>query len=417
MLEKLSELLKLKRSISYYADRLTRQFEREVTEDEVRELLKELRSVEKESLEEIETVSVCKGIISEDVNYKTGQKVVTLKSDKPLNKEELEELAGIDNKTSFLERSWLKSHLTNSWTYSLNVRYANSAESFLTNFENFLKDFKSSYTPIKKEDIIKHDILENKFLVQISLADYHLDKQTLTQATLEERIKVYRTTIQALIYKAYMNYGIDEIVYVIGNDFFNSDNFNQTTTAGTQQFLNTSWFNSFEEGFKLQVWAIEFLKTFCNKLHVVHVMSNHDRVTGYHLAHSLEVYFKEDSEITFDRSSEHTKVYKYGSNFLGYNHGDTDLGKLPAYFASKFSKIWGETKHREISVGHLHNKKKYSFTIGSNEIEGIRINVLPGSTPSDVWYEMKLYDLAIKAGIAKIYDKNLGYVGEIEHKI
>lgn len=52
---------------------------------------------------------------------KTGNETLTFQSSKPLSPKEIQELAQVDNLTSFVDRTWLKSHKNGTWTYSINT--------------------------------------------------------------------------------------------------------------------------------------------------------------------------------------------------------------------------------------------------------------------------------------------------------
>ena len=58
-------------------------------------------------------------ILETETDHNTGNQRITLTSDKPLNPKEIEELVGVDNISTFVDRSWLKSHKNGTWTYSI----------------------------------------------------------------------------------------------------------------------------------------------------------------------------------------------------------------------------------------------------------------------------------------------------------
>jgi hypothetical protein len=239
----------------------------------------------------------------------------------------------------------------------------------------------------------------------------------LNRTTIEEKVELYHSVLDSLLYQAYRNTYIDEIVYLIGNDFLHTDNYQNSTCALTPQDTNAQWYDAYEIGFDVMVKSINKLKQFCNKLRVVHVPSNHARTKEYYMAHALEVYFKPDSNIVFDRTPDNTKVYTYGDCFIGMAHGDTDIHRLPLYFSSRYYKEWGQCKHKEVALADKHHRKSIKVSLEANELEGIRMFIAPSLSPTDKWHKDRLYDLAIRAGICRIYDKEKGYKVEFEERI
>ena len=412
MLERLQQLIGWKESYSFITEKINKEFNLTLTVDEIKGLVK--------SFKQGKTIQASKEegfkIVGEKNSYLKGESEYTVESIKPLTQEQLEILLRIDKTKSFIKMTWLKSHKGGKWTYSILVMNKAPHEQSVDQFTKFLNSYSKNFVKPKLDTNFLQSEYDNKHVAVISLTDFHLDKLTLTEESLADKIKLYRTTLSTLIYRAYKSFGIDKIIFVIGNDFFHTDNFHGQTTNGTPQDIQTSWFNAYEEGFKLLDWAIDFLHGFA-PVHVVHVMSNHDRVKGYYLAHALEVLYQDTPTVTFDRASSHTKVVTYGNNFFGFHHGDTEVTKLPLYFASKYGQDWGLTKYRNILLGDKHHKKQYKFNISNQEIEGVRVNFLPSLSATDKWHELKGFDLAIRSGIVYLYDLEKGYVAEFEHKI
>src|SRR5690348_12407305 len=104
LLSKLQQLLTHKKSKSYYCSKLS------ISEEYLEELLKELKKEDNQGKDQ--------NLISQEEDYKTGSRKITLESDKPLSPKEIEQLAGVDNISTFIDRVWSKSHKNGTWTYS-----------------------------------------------------------------------------------------------------------------------------------------------------------------------------------------------------------------------------------------------------------------------------------------------------------
>lgn len=343
-----------------------------------------------------------------------------LSSKEALTEDEVYEECKMDKTKWIMTQIWHKKRAT-GFVYSADfkLKFDNHIDRVKDNIEEILKNYKTTYTPLTKEDIILNIKFTDPCAVYISLTDAHLDRLTTSGRTLEQGINQYLETIDFLIMKSFCCNLIDEVVYVIGNDLFNSDTYYTTTTAGTPQHDNVMYDESYEKIFDMQVKAINKLKQFCNKLHVKFVPGNHDRTKGFYLVHALEVYFKHDKNIIFDRSFDNTKVYTYGKNFIGMHHGDTKPEDLPLYFASKYSIEWGKTNFKEIALGDKHVKKSWQMRVKptEDELNGIRIFMTPSLCDNSLWEKHGLMDTSISAGICRIYSKETGKVGEFEHRL
>lgn len=67
----------------------------------------------------VSIVKDCLGVTETETDHQTGNQKFIVNSDKPLSPKEIEEMVGVDNITTFVDRSWLKSHRDGTWTYSV----------------------------------------------------------------------------------------------------------------------------------------------------------------------------------------------------------------------------------------------------------------------------------------------------------
>lgn len=294
----------------------------------------------------------------------------------------------------------------------------NDAEKIEMDWEEFLSNYEFKYTPLTKKDIILNDSFGKPTCLLLSIADFHLEKRTIDGKTLDEKVDLYKRTVDNILQTAYKAHLLDEIVYVTSNDFLHVDNYQESTTKLTPQQSSTTWYNSYEVGFDLQAHTIQKLKQFCNKLTVVHVPSNHSRTKEYYLVHALSVMFSADPKIVFNRTAEPTKCFVYGNTFIGMHHGDVkSVAMLPNYFASKFKQEWGQCKFSEIALADKHHKKEWIHALTKDEVCGTRMFICPSMSGEDIWHKDSLYDLAIKASVGRLYDKEKGFCGEIEERV
>lgn len=322
------------------------------------------------------------------------------------------------------ERVWQIDKLVhNAWgkegkqNFQVKAWLSKKGETEVDKLEKLLDAYHTTYTPLRKADILINDVFVNPVSLFISLADPHIDKRTLDKTTIEDKMASYLSVLDKLLFRAFKSHNIEEIVYVLGNDYFTSDNYFPSTTNGTPQSVTNEYDDSYEKGFHLAVTAINKLRQFCRNLKIVFVPANHDRTKSFCLLHALSVYFSSDEHIIFDRAADNTKVHVYGDTFIGMHHGDTIMEKMPTYFASKYRKEWGSCKYTEIALADKHHKKQWKFSLSEEEVNGIRMFISPSLTSADVWHKDKCFDLSILAGVIRIYDKEKGYIGELEERI
>jgi hypothetical protein len=290
-------------------------------------------------------------------------------------------------------------------------------QKFALDLGDYLKNYKTDYKPIKLSEKVINDKFDNKVSVVISLCDFHLDKLDREMVPVEQRLELYNETVDTLIRRAYLTHNIEEIVFVIGNDLFQTDTIQGTTVKGTPVASSQRWDKAYEMGFDLMRNTISKLSTYAEKVKVVLSGGNHSFSKEYFLSHALDLYFESDPNITFDRTSEKYKAHVYGETALFFNHGDNINDKLPLLFAQTFRDIWGSTKYSEILVGDKHfNNEKRTYT-SQSESQGTRMRILPALTGTDQWHYDNLFINSIQAGIALVYDKVKGKISEYEHRI
>jgi hypothetical protein len=144
-------------------------------------------------------------------------------------------------------------------------------------------------------------------------------------------------------------------------------------------------------------------------------MSNHDYQSGFHLAHALKSWFRNDPEITFDISVAHRKYYQYGSNLIGLEHGDgAKMDNLPLMMAQEKPLLWSETKFRYWYLHHLHHKVKHKWRDAKDFI-GVTVEYMRSPSGTDSWHSRKGYVGVPKAVEGFIHEKESGQVARLVH--
>ena len=261
----------------------------------------------------------------------------------------------------------------------------------------------SKYSPVNQFKFTKKSVNQNNVLL-LSLPDYHIGRETLSMDIVEKYINV----LSNIISKTDMS-TIEKIVYVIGNDFFNSDS-NYATTKGTPQFDFNTWTETWNFGKNLLLHSVEFLKQFNLPIDIINVPGNHDANKMFYLGDLVSSYFRNDTQIKVDNRTQLFKEYIYGNSLLMFEHGEMREGDYPLIMASEFPKQWGDSKFRYTFCGHLHHQIVKEFR------GNCFVKFLPSLAKSSTWELSKGYKTSPKAEACiinstdgLIYNININY--------
>jgi len=266
------------------------------------------------------------------------------------------------------------------------------------------------YSPVKPRTV-QHS--SDNILV-INIVDLHIGQLSWGQESGENYdYKIARTRYQGLItdiiakslYKEY-----EKITFVIGNDFFNSDNMDGLTTKGTKQTNDIRPQKMFDKGADLLVWGLDALRSAfqTTPIETLLIPGNHDTLTAYYAAKYLYAWFRNDDTVTIDISPKKHKGFAYGATALLFTHGENELKNL-AWVYTEFRPLIGKTKVTEIHAGHLHKVKV-------EEKNGAIVYTNPSPTALDNWTYGQGYG-AVAQTISRVYNKEKGLEFEIHSKV
>lgn len=402
LLSRLRELLRRKQSKSFYAYRLG------ITENEVDELLKEIRESDEDPNDTLKAPLLCESV--RKTNNEKGTIESTIIVDfEPKDDIELAALHKINLDKYIIVNYWSKLLPNGKFTSSIFSKKKEAKDYTAEDFAKFLVDYESNYIPQPQPELERAKLID----VEISLSDFHLAKRHIDgDNSPSVRCKRYFEAATNLIYDVKALYDIDRIVFPISNDFFHTDNYQHQTTAGTPQETIVDYAHEYELGFALLVDTIAMLKNVCKELHVVLVQGNHDRTKSYYLAHALDVYFHADPNIYFDREHSVVKATMLGETFIGYHHGNCKIEDLPLLFATHpdYSQMFGYAKYREVHTGDKHHYM-------AKEVKGVRIQQMPSLSGTDRWHQDNNFVHSVRAALALVYDKELGKISEFEFRL
>lgn len=265
----------------------------------------------------------------------------------------------------------------------------------------------------------KPETEDEKNLLEISIFDLHIGKLAWGGETGENYdVKIARhrflTSIETLLKRA-QGFNYERILFPVGNDFFNSDTMNNTTTKGTPQDEDLRWQKTFKVGCRLLVDAINMLKQTGVPVDVVVIPGNHDFERSFYLGEYLDSWFSKDAGVIVNNGASPRKYYRYGNVLLGLTHGNEEKeSSLPLIMATDIESkpMWSETKFHEWHLAHIHRKRTVQYDINKsrllNEDLGVTIRYLSSLTGTEEWHHKKGFVGATKAADGFIWNHKFG---------
>jgi len=344
-------------------------------------------------------------VIETHQNLETGtSKITGISSKEPKTPDEIIKILGIDTKLWKLSQFWNKEQ-NSKWLISALITRLPQQDLIQNSFiENLSKYELPVYDKISP--IYLNENSSEKVCGVISLQDLHFGKPGN-----ENMGMVMDKAICYLIGKAYANYNLEKIIFVIGPDTLNMDTFDGTTTKGTFVENSEKATKAYMKAFDAICLAIGKIKHFCNQLEVVFIPGNHDRLSSFHLIHAVSQVFKLTPDIIFDGTYKERKVVMYYDNMIALEHGDISFKNNPLLFATDFPKEWGNSKYRFLYTGHYHGRKTKEV-ITENEEQGFVTRVIPALTSSDYWHYHNKWTNNHRAAIIHIHEANKGLISE-----
>jgi hypothetical protein len=252
-------------------------------------------------------------------------------------------------------------------------------------------------------------------LLEISISDLHVGRYAWGEGTgygdYDSRIAInrMREAVADILVKA-APYKLERVLLIVGNDLFNIDRLDNTTTAGTRQDTDTRYqklFAAVREAYVETVGAC--LKSY--PVDVVIVPGNHDTLTSWHLGESLALWFRNTEGVTVDNAPVSRKYYQWGRVGLMFCHGDK--GKrinYPMVFASERPDIFSSSIWKEVHVGHWHH-------MIVEDRFGVIVRVLPTLASQSHWEAENMYIGAVRAAEGFIWNREAGLIGSVVYSV
>jgi len=275
--------------------------------------------------------------------------------------------------------------------------------------KRFIADAKKHAPKYKK---IKRVAAKKKSgnILEINMPDIHLGRLSWDDETLRGH---YDTKIACqLVRQGTMElcelaepFKPEKFIFVVGNDFYNVDNFGNATTAGTLQDVDARWHKTFTRGRLLVVNAVDDLRNIA-PVEIVVVPGNHDRQSAFTLGEVLSAWYKDAKDIKVNNSPAFRKYVHWGKCLIGYTHGkETKADKMPMLMTQDNKNIWALIQFAEWHVAHIHQMKV-------QDKGGVRIRHIPSIASVDAWEGQKGYD-EVREAQGFVWNNMLGNIARL----
>ena len=265
--------------------------------------------------------------------------------------------------------------------------------------EIFKKIHITSCPQVKKIEPCKN----NRYLV-LPISDLHLGMLSEKNVTgndynLEIAESLYYYVLQDVINEV-KSQNFEKIFFILGNDFINSDNINNTTTKGTPQDSSNFWHTIIDKAIEMCINGIMMLEKIA-PVNVLYAVGNHDYHSMYGIMNVLKAYFRNDENVHIDIDPKERKYIKLNKVLIGVSH-DLKQDRALEIMSVEAHDKWSECNTMIWLLGHLHTQMTYSK---KGYVETYRLPTVSGWSR---WTNQKGYTQSDKRNQSFIIDGDNG---------
>jgi hypothetical protein len=257
---------------------------------------------------------------------------------------------------------------------------------------------------------------DGDFMLEIALHDIHWgmlawDKESGYDYDLDITEHLYLNAVDDLLQKG-AGYKPSRILFPFGNDFLHIDDPTNATPQNRNPLdVDSRLIKIYQKAKKSVIEAIDR----CRKIapvDVVWVPGNHDPSVSYYMCDVLDEVFSKDPGVSVNKSPKTRKYYPWGKGLVAFTHGiEEPINELPQIVATEEPEMWGNSRYREIHIGHKHKKMEMKW-IGLRTKPGAIVRMIPSIATADAWHYKKGFIRSYHAAEAYLWDKNHGMVGQ-----
>lgn len=338
----------------------------------------------------------------------TSEKVISVKKDVLLTKDILLKEHGFDSnefelvsaKTSKWNGQAKDSKIIDMYSSKITVK---PVKDFVWSQEAIDKIFKELKIPKNKKQYNK-PIAKNGRCLIVPISDLHLgllaEKNICgNDYNIEIAEKLYYYVLNDILSEV-KTMSFEKVIFIIGNDFINSDNINNTTTKGTPQDSTNLWHTIVDKAIEMCINGIDMLAD-VGPVDVIYAVSNHDYHTVYGVMNTLKAYYKDSNRVTIYGSPSERKYVKFGKVIIGIAH-DIKQDKALEIMSVEAHDMWSDAKSMIWFLGHLHTQMAYSK---KGYVEIFRLPTVSGTSR---WANQQGYSQTERKNQCFIIDSEIG---------
>lgn len=244
-------------------------------------------------------------------------------------------------------------------------------------------------------------------MLEIAIPDLHVGKLAWaaeTGSSYDTKIArdLFHSAIDALIART-SAFKFNRILFPVGQDLLHSDSLEGTTTKGTRLDTDSRYQKSFMAARELMTEGIDRLLEIA-PVDVEVIPGNHDQRSAWTLGHSLQCFYRNTSNVWINNEPTSRKYVQHGKVMILLTHGDKGKKQdYPLLMATERPKMFGETVHREVHTGHLHQTRVQEF-------HGVRVRISPALCSADAWHAENMFVGQVRGAEAYVWHPQDGLV-------
>ena len=206
-----------------------------------------------------------------------------------------------------------------------------------------------------------NSVKESLQTLVVPIADLHLG----LMSTMEVNGEIYNMDIAEELVHEFVgeilervsNRKFKKVILLAGNDFLNTDNLGNSTTAGTPQDSHAFWFEIMTRAELLLKSVISALVKVAD-VEVINVVSNHDKHSMWSIMKMLAAHYGSDNRVTIETNVHDRKYARVGKNLLCFTH-TMKLTDAEGHVLTEGHKHLSECKRYIWFLAHLHRAVQY----------------------------------------------------------
>ena len=255
-----------------------------------------------------------------------------------------------------------------------------------------------------------------RYLLEVALMDVHFGmlawgKETMHDYDIDIAENLFLYAVEDLLNKS-AGYNPSRILFPFGNDFLHIDDPTNLTPQNRNPLdTDSRLIKIYTRAKKAVIKAIDYCRQIA-PVDIVWIPGNHDPNVSYYLCDVISEIFAHDEYVNVDVGPKWRKFYPWGESLICFTHGvEEPIRDLPSIIATEQPKLWGDSKYREIHIGHKHKKQEIRW-VNVDTHAGTVVRMIPSIATEDSWHYRKGYIKGYHAAESYIWDMSFGMIGQ-----